>query len=92
MRKMMAVLIVASLVLGLTACGDTQVNKTTEVKKEVKVDSDGNEKTRVETTTVETTERRKDGTVIVKEEKPPIVREEKDPIVKLGPIEIRKKD
>jgi ABC-type uncharacterized transport system auxiliary subunit len=86
MNEIATVSLTAICILGMAACGDTTVNKTTVIKKETKTDSDGHEKTKIETKTVETTERNKDGTVTRDRI---IVEDKKDPIIKLGPLEIK---
>ena len=83
MKKIATTILVVSCIFGLSSCGDS--NKTTIIKKESKIDSDGNERTKIETKTEETTVRNGDGTVI--HEHP--IEVKKDPIVKLGPLEIK---
>lgn len=83
MKKLLALGLTAVFAFGFTACGDVDTNKTTVIKKETKIDGDGNEKTKIETKTVESNQKSSDGTVHVIEEK-------KDPIIKLGPLEVNK--
>jgi len=79
-NRMAVIVLAAFCVFGMTSCGE--VNSTTTIKKETKVDGDGNVKTKIETKTVETRTINSDGAVI----------ETKDsnPIIKVGPLEVRK--
>ena len=86
MNKIATVSLAALCIFGMTACGDTTVNKTTVIKKETNVDEEGHERTRTETKTVEVQDRNGDGTA-VRDRK---VEDKKDQIIKVGPIEIRK--
>ena len=76
--------LIAGCAGGLSGCGET--HSTTVIKKETKIDSNGNEHTKIETKTVETTDR---GNEPAPRERV-IIEEKKDPIVKIGPLEIRK--
>ncbi len=71
----------------LTGCGDTTTHTT--VKKETKIDDNGNEKTKIETKTETVSNSGGDRNSSTTKE----VRVEgrDDPIVKLGPVEINKR-
>lgn|GEM_PF-6061274 len=84
--NILVVAFIGACALGLSGCGDVNSNKTTTVKKETKTDGYGNERTKVETKTVETTDTapNRDGNTTVR-----IIEEKKDPIIKVGPLEIK---
>ena len=86
MNKILTLALTVACVLGLSACGDVDTNKTTVIKKETKVDSDGNQHTKIETKTVESNDRTSNGTVIHDR----VIEDKKDPIIKLGPLEVHK--
>lgn len=82
----------AAAVFALAGCGDSNTNKTTTIKRETKIDGDGNERTKVETKTEETSVRTTDpvvnhNTEVVREK---TVEVKGDPIIKLGPLEVHK--
>jgi hypothetical protein len=84
--KTLTALFLSTALLGLTGCGDSTTNTT--IKKETKVDSNGNEKTKIETKTeTRSTNDRSDATTTreIHEDKP-----DGDTIVKVGPLEIKK--
>lgn len=71
---------------GLSGCGNSETR--TVVKKETKIDSDGNEKTKIETKTETRSNSGSDLSTTTKKEIK--VESRDDPIVKLGPVEITK--
>ena len=88
MKALSTIALLAACVFGLTGCNDTSSNKTTTVKKETKIDSDGNEKTKIETKTEETTVKtppsQDNSTTTVR-----TVEVKSDPVIKIGPLEIK---
>lgn len=88
MKTLSTFALIGVCALGLTGCNETSSNKTTTVKKETKIDSDGNERTKVETKTEETTVKTPDtsanNTTTVK-----TVEVKSDPVIKIGPLEIK---
>lgn len=88
MKALSSLALIGFCLLGLTGCNETSSNKTTTVKKETKIDSDGNEKTKIETKTEETTVKKPDSsannTTTVK-----TVEVKSDPVIKIGPLEIK---
>ncbi len=88
MKAFLSMALIGACALGLTGCNDTSSNKTTTVKKETKIDSDGNEKTKIETKTEETTVKTPDSsannTTTVR-----TVEVKSDPLIKIGPLEIK---
>jgi hypothetical protein len=90
MKTLTMVFVAAVMAFGIAGCNDNKSTKTT-VKKEVKVDENGNEtvKTKTETETRTVNENNNSGTV--REEK--IIIKEKsndDNLIKLGPLEVKK--
>lgn len=86
--KTLSALFLSTALLALTGCGDTQTNTT--VKKETKIDSNGNEKTKIETKTeTRSTNDRSDATT-TREVHEVKVDNGSDHIVKVGPLEINK--
>ena len=83
--KTLIKLIAPLLLIGMLGCESNTTTNTT-VKKETKIDSDGNEKTTVKTQTEQTTINNND----------PDHRETRievkhdDPVIKLGPLEVHK--
>jgi hypothetical protein len=88
MKVLSSMALIGACAFGLTGCSDTSSNKTTTVKKETKIDSDGNEKTKIETKTEETTVKTPDSstnnTTTVR-----TVEVKSDPLIKIGPLEIK---
>jgi hypothetical protein len=87
--KHFTTLFLSAALLALTGCGDTTTNTT--VKKETKIDGNGNEKTKIETKTeTRTTNDRSDATPTREVREIKVERKDSDPIVKVGPLEINK--
>lgn len=86
MMKLASILLAGAL-LGLTGCGNIETHTT--VEKETKVDSNGNEKTKIETKTETIRHDSANASTTNKEVKEiKVEKRDSDPAVKLGPIEI----
>jgi hypothetical protein len=90
MRLLLTIALIGASVLGMSGCNDTSSNKTTTVKKETKIDGNGNEKTKIETKTEETTVRTPEPAPVQEKTVVRTIEVRNDPIIKLGPLEIKK--
>ena len=90
MKNILMVFVAAVIAAGIGGCNDNKATKTT-VRKEVKIDENGNEtvKTKTETETRTVNDSNTSGTV--REEKIIIKDNDRDEnLIKLGPLEVKK--
>jgi hypothetical protein len=68
-------------------CADN-TSRTTTIKKETKVDSDGNQKTKIETKTEEQSSTDRNAPPL-RDRETTVEVKKSDPVVKVGPLEIK---
>ena len=83
--KTLIKLIAPLLLIGILGCESNTTTNTT-IKKETKIDSDGNEKTTIKTQTEQTTINNNDPD----RHETRIEVKHDDPVIKLGPLEVHK--